>query len=479
MPVRATPITIVWSGNTTNETTPLPSTTSIATTGPATVTHMFDTRYKDWLQKGYYDYRAYVPARLLYHADYFRVRELLAGSADAIAAEAAQRLRHVLSVAVGSVPFYRRTVKLSAAELAHEPVHQLLERFPFVEKAQVMECQRDFLDERVDTRKLHYATSEGSSGQGIGVWRTKRLSDIEKAFYTHEWGKLGFTFDKARYLRMGADARRLAHQSCSSISGNRLLVSPSHIFARHKSAIIAAMNEFRPQFVHAYPSAVAALAELIGPGDLDFRAQAVLLASEPATPQQLGLIERLFRCPISISYGLTERTNLAFATCRDGACGPFRFEPLYGVSENRWHNGRAEIVGTSCWNDVMPLIRYRTDDFAAIDAAGTCRAIDGRAHEFLFDRDGNKIPGLMIIIDSGAWDFIRLFQIRQQKPGAIRIFVVPKHGSLNAAQKKLLLDYQLKRWGTYFDIALDEVADIPLSASGKRQLVINEMREVR
>ncbi|MES2759310.1 MAG: hypothetical protein V4693_18210 [Pseudomonadota bacterium] len=439
---------------------------------------MFDTRYKDWLQKGYYDYRAYVPARLLYHADYFRIRALLDASPETIAAEASRRLRHVLSVAVNWVPFYKRTVRLSAAALANEAPRQVLERFPYLEKAQVMDCQRDFLDQRRDPRKLHYATSEGSTGQGIGVWRTKRLADIEKAFYTHEWGKFGFTFDKARYLRMGSDARRLPHQPCASISGNRLLLSPSHLLGRHRDAIVAALNRFRPQFVHAYPSAAAGLAELINADELDFDMRAVLLASEPATAQQLGSIQRLFRCPVSISYGLTERTNLAFATSVGGAAGAFRFQPLYGVTENRWHHGRAELVGTSCWNDVMPLIRYCTDDFGAVDENGACLAIDGRAHEFLFDRSGNRIPGLLLIVDGGAWDLVRLYQVRQRRPGAITIFVVPRYGALNAAQKKLLLDYQLKRWGSFFDIALDEVADIPLSASGKRQLVVNELRGV-
>jgi phenylacetate-CoA ligase len=437
---------------------------------------MFDTRYKDWLQQGYYDYRAYLPARLLYHPDHFRIRHLLEGSADAIAAEAARRLRHVLSVAVQWVPFYQRNVRLSTRELAHEAPRQLLDSFPYLEKAQVMECQRDFLDLRLDPRKLHYATSEGSSGQGIGVWRTKRLADIEKAFYNHEWGKFGFSFDKARYLRMGSDARRLPHEPCVSASGNRLMLSPSHIDAVHKSAIVAALNEFRPQFVHAYPSAAASLSELIDPGDLDFDVHAVLLASEPATPQQLETIERLLRCPISISYGLTERTNLAFATSLEGKCRPFRFNTLYGVTENRCNNGRPEIVGTSCWNDVMPLIRYCTDDFGAVDDAGACRAIHGRAQEFLVDRGGNRIPGLLLIVNGGAWDLVRLYQVRQRRPGAITIFVVPKHGALSAAQRRLLLDYQLTRWGSFFDIDLDEVADIPLSASGKRQLVVSELR---
>jgi phenylacetate-CoA ligase len=107
--------------------------------------------------------------------------------------------------------------------------------------------------------------------------------------------------------------------------------------------------------VHAYPSSAAALAELIAPAGLELRVRAVLLASEPATRQQLAAIAGLFGCPVSISYGLTERTNLAFANHRQGITGPYRFEPLYAVNENRIAGGRCEIVGTSLGR----LVRHR------------------------------------------------------------------------------------------------------------------------
>jgi phenylacetate-CoA ligase len=431
--------------------------------------------YKDWLLQRYYRYRAWVPPRLLYHADYFRVRQLLAGAPEQQAAAAEQRLRAVLGTALAHVPFYRRSVKVSAAELANESPVDLLQRFPYLEKAQVMACQREFLDERADPAQLNYATSGGSSGQGIGLWRSKRLADIEKAFFTHEWGRFGFSFDKARILRIGADARRLAHEPPARVVGNRLMLSPYHVTAQHRAAIVEAINRFQPQYVHAYPSSAAALAELIDARQLDVRMRAVLLASEPATHRQLAAIEALFGCPVSISYGLTERTNLAFADHRQGAAGPYLFQPLYGFNENRMAGGRAEIVGTSLWNELMPLIRYRTNDYGAIDAAGVCAAIDGRGHEFLLDRGGNRIPGLSIVIDEVTWDFVRLYQIRQQRPGAITISVVARNGRLSAEQRNFVLDAQLRRWGSFFEIGLDEVADIPLSPNGKRQLVVNEL----
>jgi phenylacetate-CoA ligase len=203
--------------------------------------------------------------------------------------------------------------------------------------------------------------------------------------------------------------------------------------------------------------------------------RAVLLASEPATPAQLAAIRRLFRCPVSLNYGLSERTNLAFADYDDECLVGYHFQPLYGWSENRIDEDRCEIVGTSLWNDLMPLIRYRTGDYGRIGAGGCCAAIDGRGQDFLVDRSGRRIPGLAIVIDEVTWDFVRLYQVRQRRPGAITLAVVPRHGVLSADQRAFVLDAQRRRWGGFFDIALQEERDIPLAPNGKRKLVVSAL----
>lgn len=427
------------------------------------------------LGAGYYAWRRFLPARVLYHPDFFRVRALLAQDDIRVAQEARRRLRRVLVHALEQVPWYRRNVRLGPREAAHEPLEQVLACFPYLAKDEVMAQQRDFLDCRADPDKLLYATSGGSSGQGIGMWRSKRLADIEKAFFTHEWGRFGFSFDKARILRIGADARRLAHEAPTRVAGNRLMLSPYHLDAAHRGAILDAIARFRPAYVHAYPSSAAALAELLRPGDLAVQVRAVLLASEPATPAQLAAIRRLFRCPVSLNYGLSERTNLAFAGYGDEGLGNYRFQPLYGWSENRIDEDRCEIVGTSLWNDLMPLIRYRTGDYGRIGAGGRCAAIDGRGQDFLLDRSGRRIPGLAIVIDEVTWDFVRLYQVRQRRPGAITLAVVARHGVLSAEQRAFVLDAQRRRWGGFFDIALQEERDIPLAPNGKRKLVVSAL----
>jgi phenylacetate-CoA ligase len=424
---------------------------------------------KKFLLTGYHRWRHHFPPGWLYHRDYFDVLALPREPAGEVA-EA--RLRRILHTAVRHVPWYRRRVRLSDDELAHEPVRALLERFPYTDKRCVMEHQRDFLDERLNPRWLAYATSSGSTGLGIGVWRTKRLADIEKAFYMRAWSRYGFSFDKSRYVRIGADSARPAHTAPTRVCGNRLMLSPRHLAPRHKRAIAQAINTFQPRFIHAYPGTVATLTDLFAPGELDIDLYAILLASEPAEPNQLAAMARLFRCPVSISYGLTERTNLAFAEYGDGRLGGYTFDRLYAFNENR----DGEIVGTSLWNDVMPLVRYRTGDYGTIDAAGRCRAIEGREQEFVVDRQGNRISGLAIQIDASTWAFARTYQVRQDRPGAITLVLVPRDIGISAAQAEAIRKLQLARWGDLFDIAVEVAPEVERTISGKHRFVVSRLQ---
>jgi phenylacetate-CoA ligase len=431
---------------------------------------------KQAIARQYYRWRWVIPKRWLYHPDHFAVRALLDDRPEVREHGADVRLRHVLATAVAHVPFYRDAVRIPAGDLVHAPPLELLERFPFIDKETVMEQQSAFLNERADRRFLLYATSHGSTGTGIGVWRSKRESDIEKAFYCHAWGRLGFDVDTSRYLRIGYDAAQPLDAAPTWRQGNRLMLSPDHVQPEHLDTILRAVRRFAPRYIHAYPSAALALAELIDNGRhaVDWPLQGVLLASEPASPGQLERIGRVFGTQVSISYGLTERTNLAFALHADGHTSPYRFEPLYGRTETPARDGRSEIVGTSLWNEVMPLIRYRTADCAAIDAAGQCTAIEGRLQEYVLDRHGNRLPGLMIALDACTWNFIKSCQLYQREPGKVLLRIVPRR-PLSHADRSALLASPRRYWGCAMEFDVVEVPAIPAAPGGKQRFVVNEL----
>jgi len=363
------------------------------------------------LESVYYQCRRFVPARLLYDASYFTVlRCLEAEDRQASASVADNLLAARLRAALRDVPFYREAMSISWQEVDSKNARAVLSHFPYLTKELVMQNREAFLSERYRGKRKHYTTSGGSTGQGIGVWRTKQLADIEKAFFSAEWGKLGFSFERSRTLRIGADARRRAHEVPLWRSGNRLMLSPYHLHERWATVIRTGVRSYKPDYIHGYPSAVAALAALLGECS-GLAVKGILLASEPATDEQLRLITRVFRAPVSINYGLTERTNIAFANYVEGQPLSYRFNELYGLTELVPKNiGSSEIVGTSLWNDVFPLIRYRTADHIGAAMTDGGFEIVGRNQEFLVTRFGSRVPGLSIVIDEErgtSWSSIK------------------------------------------------------------------------
>jgi phenylacetate-CoA ligase len=438
---------------------------------------MDNEQFKAAMLRQYYRWRRWAPKRLLYHPDHFLVRRLLSAEPEVQASFVAARLRLILQTALTHVPYYRGKVRIDTHDIAHAPLPELIARFPYIDKAEVMERQRAFLDERLDPRFLVYATSHGSTGTGISVWRNKRESDIEKAFYAAEWGRYGFDFDKSRYLRIGYDAAQPLDAAPTWCLGNRLMLSPDHVQAAHLPAILRAIDRFRPQYMHAYPSAALALAELLAHGGqgIGFRLRGVLLASEPASTAQLAQISRAFGAPVSISYGLTERTNLAFASHDGTTASQYQFQALYGWNENRVRLGRHEIVGTSLWNETMPLIRYCTGDYAVVDSHGRCGGIEGRLQEFVLDRHGNRLPGLMIALDACTWHFIKACQLYQRECGKVTLRVVPRHGGLGPHERAALLAGPIRYWGRDIEFDCVEVSDIAAGPGGKRRFVVSDI----
>jgi phenylacetate-CoA ligase len=434
----------------------------------------------DQLERIYYKFRHLVPPRLLYHPDHFQILSLLRkckNDGELLQQVVAERLRFILSEAITHVPFYRESIQLTVAEIkqSENPV-ELLQFFPFVEKETVMNEQDRFLSDRYRNRRIHYKTSGGSSGQGVGVWRNKRLADVERAFFHWERSRFGFSLERSRCVRIGADARRKAEEYPVWRLGTQLMLSPYHVNERWRDEIVRCLNEYKPEFINAYPSSLYELAKLIEAGELDFRVKAVFLASEPGLDYQLEKIFDVFQAPISLNYGQTERATIAFAEYRGSKLSPYRLNPLYGYFENRSVESQFEIVGTSLWNDVMPLIRYCTKDFGLIGENGEIEKIDGRAQEFLIDKSGNRIPGLSIVIDEPTWNFVKYYQIRQSQVGIISILLVPKEGSLSDEQLNYVLEGQQKRWGGFFDISVQEVDSIPLTRGAKRRLAVCDIK---
>lgn len=425
---------------------------------------------KDILKKLYLKSRHLVPERAIYSSKYFELRAaLLSGSSTVIDLCRREQLRKILVTAVEHVDFYK-SLNLCIKDIQNVDPILMLEEFPYIEKDMLMDEPARFINNKSFLTLSTYATSGGSSGRGVGIWRSKSSSDIERLFFDLRWGRVGYTSERARVLRIGADARRGLTEDPVSQFGRKVMLSPYHISKAHITKIKSGLEKHSFDFIHAYPSSLLELTRLLRECSCHpYKVGGIFLASEPVSIDQLNYLYSYWQCPLIAHYGLAERTNLGFYFYQSGdESVTYELERLYSISAN--YPGTNEIVGTSLWNETMPLIKYRTKDNGRL-VDGKIISLEGREQDFLIDKSGNKIPGLSVVIDEPTWSQVRQYQVRQTEQGKIEILVVPRYDSLSDNFKSYILNQQLSRWGGFFDISILVVDSIPLTPAGKSRLV--------
>lgn len=421
--------------------------------------------------------KSHLPSRLVYHPDYFKVIKLkkLWNKGINIDDLLKQQLCNVIQEALTYVPCYRDLhLGIDPAEVSAENVMTILSQFPFLDKSQIMENPKYFVSSRFKLDELISSSSSGSSGRGILVYRNKRELHLEKAFFHYEWGKVGYR-RSSRMIRIGADAAKAEKEYPCEIEGQRLLISPFHIDEHWIETIIIEIEKFGARYIHAYPSSLEMLLRLSGNRKLLLKnIQGIFLASERVPKTFLELLHEINpKMKILFHYGLTERSNSAWGQYQNNKI-TYICDEIYSHSENFVNkDGYAEIVGTSRWHLVMPLIRYKTQDFGLI-VDGVISNLEGREQEFLLTKQNAKISGFVIDVDRAMWDYLHVFQIVQNEIGCLELHLVPKKNYTSPIGEKILKEL-VQKWGGLFDMKLVLRDKISPTKRGKFQFIVNNI----
>jgi phenylacetate-CoA ligase len=386
-----------------------------------------------------------------------------------------QHLADILRIALKNVLYYRDlNLGIKPNDITNETALIALSEFPYLEKKNVMDNPRAFISDNYKMTKLMIDTTGGSTGQGIKIFTTARQKFIEIAFSFYEWEKYGW-HPTSRVVRMGTDAKKSMSEDPFLKIGDRLLVSPYHINKKWLPVIYRRIRDFKVEYFHSYPSCMFQLTQYMRQNCLKLHSvKGIFLYSEEVPPSWVEIFREVFTgVPILIHYGLSERTNFAWGTYKNGQIS-YNLLPVYGYSENRFDSdGYPEIVGTTYWNDVMPFIRYRTQDYGLIKD-GKIKKIDGRFQSFLITRDGRKVPGISIDLDKIFWEYVDTFQIIQNECGKIEFSIVPKT-TFNGEIGDKILEHMGKKWGDLFDIQIILSEKTYQTKSAKQPMIINNI----
>lgn len=251
-------------------------------------------------------------------------------------------------------------------------------------------------------------------------------------------------------------------------------------------AFAASLAATRPDAIVAYTGALATLAALFEErGIVPVAPGSVVVGAERLHPHQRTLIERVFRAPVFETYGSREFMLIA-GECEAHAGLHLTWE--HHLVELLDDEGRpvapgeeGNVVVTDLTNLGMPFIRYANGD-RAVALPGACACgrtlprlarIAGRRLDVLRTPDGRSLPGEFFPHILKERCAVRRFQVIQEVPEAVQVRLVAPGWS---AEDDAWLRREVAATagaGLRLDITL--VDDIPLTAAGKLQVVINRL----
>jgi phenylacetate-CoA ligase len=443
--------------------------------------------------------------RILADSKLARGKRKLAGedqlSRQAILDLQTRLLLRVARRAVEKVPFYRKHFQEHGYRAEMITCLDSLKQFPIINRDIVKQHASSFIDDDYPPERLWKGHTSGSSGPALDLYMPRFQTSIEEAYIHSQWQRIGYKPGKTPLLSVRArpdyitDAGRIVEYD-----SHRNVYNASVFQLKQDTVadLVQVIHDEKIEFIHTYPSTAQYLASLLA-GQSDLATQisslkAFLLSSETLTPGTREQVTKIFGKRVWAHYGHAEHLILG------GACeqaDDYHLWPSYGLAQLVDEAGNeicgsgsiGELVGTTLTNPAMPLIRYRTGDYAEW-SPGDCscgrewqriRNVIGKyGTDVLYDEAGGvyNLSLIMRVIiflkDVYPFEYLFRYQFLQEVAGEVILMIVPKQTFTEEMEKLIKTGFE-HFTENRIRIHLETVTNIPLESSGKTKLLIQRL----
>jgi phenylacetate-CoA ligase len=191
------------------------------------------------------------------------------------------------------------------------------------------------------------------------------------------------------------------------------------------SGVAAYLDDMRPEVFTGDPVAFSHLAEL----PVQHHPKALLSTAMALTGALRDRLQDRFGCPVIDVYGMNEAGPVA-AMAPDGS-GHMVLQPqlhveiLNGAGQPSGGGERGEIALTGGFNSALPLLRYRTGDFARLEHRGGRQllvGLEGRDPVPFVGQDGRAVSTIDVTRAMHAFPLAR-FSVHQRRDHGLLIGV--------------------------------------------------------
>jgi len=392
-----------------------------------------------------------------------------------------EKTKALLEYAEKNVPYYQK--KFADYGVSSKDFVNLsdIKKFPTVTKEEIRDNLEQFLSKEFSKSKLMYVTTGGSTAIPFGFYQPSSLEKIDLAFFEHHWSWVDCHLTDLSVVLRGEFVGNEKKYFDYKPSKKEWRFSTYFLNENTFDIYFKKLNEIKPDFIQAYPSAAELFAQLMLERNLKlkFKLKAIMLGSENVYDEQIDLIEKAFDTKVHTWYGQAERVCLAPWSKNSRL---FHVFPQYGLTELLDSDGNeitqedetGEIVATGFYNFAMPFIRYKTMDLATHTNQKSpdgfnyrlFKRIEGRLQELIVTSTGRLISMTAINMHDETFDNVRQFQFYQDTPGKLILKILPNKNFSNVDLQRIYDNLKFKL-GHDTELEIKLVDSIPRTKSGK------------
>lgn len=403
-----------------------------------------------------------------------------------------RQLKQLLIHAYETTIFYHKQFQGAGFDPYKFRDREEMAQIPAIDKRTVQDNLTDMLSTAFTDKQRLKMTTGGTTGRQLIFYAQKRFTLArEKAYFDYLWGKAGYVPGKSERIILRNNVLPKGKLWQYDKKEKCLILDPFHMTDEICHKLIQKINDVHIPFFHVYLSSVLILADYMNrTGDfLKYRPQAIFASSENLYTGQREIVEKAFGCRMLLHYGHSEMCSVAGWCLTDNH---YHLEELYGYTELLDEKQQVinavdkmgEITATGFNNYVLPLIRYRTGDYAAYaesesDDCGfkgrILGDIEGRwRQEMLVTSQGNKISMTAINFHSDIFDHVRFYQFYQDAPGKVTMRIVKGWGYTKDDEQNIK-NAVSEKLGEYLQMNIEYVEQIERAGNGKYRYIISAL----
>lgn len=398
-------------------------------------------------------------------------------------------LSNIIQVAYSDVPFYRNLFESAGVIPSDVKSPKDLCKLPVVTKDMLRSFPLSIISRNTGMKAYEQRTS-GSTGSNFCVLVDAETAGWYRATFmlSLQWAgwdigekhfQTGMTTNRG-FLKKIKDIILGCHYASAYLLDNETIDRHLDVLLRKKI-----------RHIWGYPGSLFYISKRALEKGLILPMKSVVTWGDTLTATNRKLIESVFKCRVTDTYGCAEGMHIA-AQC--GADSRYHIHSLDVIVEilddndEPVENGKpGNIVLTRLHPGPIPFIRYKIGDIGTISKDQSCicgrsfdilESIEGRTADTVITPSGNK---LIVHYFTGIlehYEEIKNFQILQDKYDEITLFI-ESDSIISDSIRVKIIDSLKNRGADDLKIIIKQVENIDLNATGKRRFVVNKISHGR